>query len=331
MAQLIKLQDYVSRYEKDMVRYPSQFVRLKKQQWEKIKKQWDEGSVFMNTDEVQHFKEEIEGKEGLFTRFRKILTRDHAREEQEVDFEGDQEMSLEEPQFDFEPQVYYRPETLDELKHMYLDQLYQFQLKWASSTLTEKSYVDSKFLREETLRYLLQRFPDTYLVLYEPIVKLKKAPIELEILLLTPTHIWCLMFLEESDQAAYIGSMDRFWTVKSGEQEKRILNPSISLDRMESILKQIFQQDEVDFPIKKALISRDGYIDFPDYPYGLTLLDRKSYPEWFMQQRSSRSPLKHMQIKAAKAILSRTQTTSVSQMQWNMKDDDQAVLQEPLE
>ena len=37
MAQLIKLQDYVSRYEQDIYRYPSQFMRLKKQQWDKIK------------------------------------------------------------------------------------------------------------------------------------------------------------------------------------------------------------------------------------------------------------------------------------------------------
>ena len=37
MAQLIKLQDYVSRYEQDIYRYPSQFIKLKKQQWDKIK------------------------------------------------------------------------------------------------------------------------------------------------------------------------------------------------------------------------------------------------------------------------------------------------------
>ena len=45
MAQLVKLQDYISRYQIDLARYPTQFVRLKKTNgsalsdsgnWEKI-------------------------------------------------------------------------------------------------------------------------------------------------------------------------------------------------------------------------------------------------------------------------------------------------------
>mgnify|MGYP005609875703 CR=1 FL=1 len=36
MGQLIKLQDYVSRYEQDIYHYPTQYVYLKKQQWEKV-------------------------------------------------------------------------------------------------------------------------------------------------------------------------------------------------------------------------------------------------------------------------------------------------------
>ena len=45
MAQLLKLQDYVSRYESDLSRYPSQYVRLKKQQWEKLKVTWELGEI----------------------------------------------------------------------------------------------------------------------------------------------------------------------------------------------------------------------------------------------------------------------------------------------
>lgn len=37
MAQLIKLQDYVSRYELDLTRYSNQFVRLKQQRWQEKK------------------------------------------------------------------------------------------------------------------------------------------------------------------------------------------------------------------------------------------------------------------------------------------------------
>ena len=42
MAQLVKLQDYVSRYQVDLKRYPTQFVRLKKQQWDRTKEEWKE-------------------------------------------------------------------------------------------------------------------------------------------------------------------------------------------------------------------------------------------------------------------------------------------------
>lgn len=43
MAQLIKLQDYVSRYAQDIYLYPSRYVRLKKKQWEGIKAKWENG------------------------------------------------------------------------------------------------------------------------------------------------------------------------------------------------------------------------------------------------------------------------------------------------
>ena len=41
MGQLIKLQDYVSRYEQNIFHYPSRFVLLKKQQWEKLRNLWE--------------------------------------------------------------------------------------------------------------------------------------------------------------------------------------------------------------------------------------------------------------------------------------------------
>ncbi|KIL46385.1 NERD domain-containing protein [Jeotgalibacillus campisalis] len=325
MAQLIKLQDYVSRYEKDSLRYPSQFVRLKKQQWTKIKQQWEDGSIFLNDKDAEQFRNEVQGKHALIKRFKKIWVK-----EEEHPAEDTGEQASENNSFDFQPKVYFRPDTLEDLKHLYMDQLYQIQLTWASSTLTEKSYVDGKYAREEPLRFFLQRFPDTYLVMYEPVMLIKKAPIDLDILVFTPTELWCITLLEGADQSAYIGSMDRFWTVKAGEQEKRMLNPAISLDRTETIIKGLFNQQNLDFPIKKAIISRNGYIDFKDAPYGLTLLDKKSFPAWFTQQRSMRAPLKSVQLRAVKTVLELTQTTSVRRMLWS-EDNEQPDLTENTE
>ena len=45
MAQLIKMQDYISRYEQDIYRYPTQFAKLKKQQWDKLKAAYNAGEL----------------------------------------------------------------------------------------------------------------------------------------------------------------------------------------------------------------------------------------------------------------------------------------------
>jgi len=40
MAQLIKLYDYIWRYEWNMYRYPSQYIRLKKDKWKDLHNDW---------------------------------------------------------------------------------------------------------------------------------------------------------------------------------------------------------------------------------------------------------------------------------------------------
>lgn len=57
MAQLVKLQDYISRYQINLKRYPSQFVRLKQIQWERMKKEWETGAEI---EQWEHESEELE-------------------------------------------------------------------------------------------------------------------------------------------------------------------------------------------------------------------------------------------------------------------------------
>ena len=61
MAQLVKIQDYISRYQIDLARYPTQFIRLKQNQWERVKHQWQTGEVIeqwehLEEDEIQEDK-----------------------------------------------------------------------------------------------------------------------------------------------------------------------------------------------------------------------------------------------------------------------------------
>ncbi|MEH7379603.1 NERD domain-containing protein [Bacillus sp. JJ1533] len=246
MGQLIKLQDYVSRYEVDMFRYPGQFIRMKKQQWARTKAK-KSGSV-------------------------------------------------------------------DNLKHQFLDHILEFQMKWASSTVREKSYVDREFYKDPDLKYFLQRFPDTYLVLYRPIFKLKKAPVEVEIILISPTTTWLITILEGEENSVFLGSNERFWTEKRGRHEKKILSPMIELDRMDGIVRTIYSLYGIELPIRKVILNRTGFVDFPLAPFDVELVEKRNYEEWFTSLRNMSSPLKHMQLKAGNALLQYCQTVCVRRM-----------------
>src|SRR5690625_915431 len=159
MAQLIKLQDYISRYEVDMFKYPSQFIRLKKEHYDKIFDEWQK--------ELEHASFE----------------------------EGDIILSL--------------PTNELELKQKFLNNIFPFQLKWASSTISEVSFLDKTYEGDERLKYYLQRFPDTYLLMYEPIFKLKQAVIDGEVIIITPFEIMCITELNAEESTHFQQIDDR--------------------------------------------------------------------------------------------------------------------------
>lgn len=331
MAQLIKLQDYISRYEIDLARYPTQFIRLKQNQWERIKYQWQTGEAI---ERWEHIEEEVkeEKKKSLFQKLFPFKKEVEVIEEEQEDIEKvtiSNDWAVEEnpyPEEDttliFEPNLVYTPKTLEELKKMFIDQFFHFQMKWASSTLREKSYVDPKFMRDTLLRNMLQTLPDNYLVFYYPILRVKKAPIELDIIIMTPTECLCITVLEQESQAVYIANSERFWLKKVGKNEKKVLSPIIQLNRMEKVIEQIFQQNHIELPIRKVLLTRNGYIDYPGTMYGVSFVDKRKFPEWMGQLARSVSPMKHMQIRGAQAILNTVQTTSFHRDIWNTENKE---------
>ncbi|AMO86411.1 hypothetical protein B857_03359 [Solibacillus isronensis B3W22] len=329
MAQLIKLQDYISRYEIDLARYPTQFIRLKQNQWERIKYQWQTGETI---ERWEHIEEEVqeEKKKSLFQKlfpFKKDVPEVEQEDIEKVTIsnewaaEGDSHQE-EDTTLNFEPNLVYTPKTLEELKKMFIDQFFHFQMKWASSTLREKSYVDPKFMRDTLLRSMLQTLPDNYFVFYYPILRVKKAPIELDIIIMTPTECLCITVLEQESQAVYIANSERFWLKKDGKNEKKVLSPLIQLNRMEKVVEQIFHQNNIELPIRKVLLTRNGYIDYPGTMYGISFVDKRKFPEWMAQLKHSVSPMKHMQIRGAQAILNTVQTTSFHRDIWNTENKE---------
>ena len=325
MAQLVKLQDYISRYQIDLARYPTQFVRLKKNQWERVKRQWELGediTEWQHADSVAE-QEPFEEKE-RFSLLKKLFAGRHKEEKEDIEqleisnelVSDEDSIPEEETTLTFEPKIVYAPQSIHELKRMFIDQFFHFQMKWASSTLREKSYVDPRFMRDSLLRNLLQQLPDNYLLFYYPILQIRKAPIELDVVLMSPTECICITVLEAENQAVYVGGSDRFWIKKVGTKDSKVLNPTINLSRMESVLTQLFKQDNIDMPIRKVVLTRNGYFDYPGSPYGIQFIDYRNYGGWMEYLKKVSSPMKHMQIRAAQTILNNVQTTSFNRDIW---------------
>lgn len=323
MGQLIKLQDYSSRYEQNIFHYPSRFVLLKKKQWEKLQSSWEnpEEETFLSQMNQPNVDWQLEEKHPLLNKIKTLFNRKSDKElEQELNassYEVDSELS----EFTMFPTFLYRVETIAELKQQFLNQLFDFQMKWATSTLTEKSFVNKKFFFDENLKFFLQRFPDTYLVLYQPVFLLKKAMIEVETILISPTDVWCVTFLEDHDSSVFVGSNKKFWSVRNNHNEKQIVNPMIATNRTEKIVKDIFKHFDIHLPIHKVILSRNGYIDFPTAPRDVQLIDQRKYEEWFQSLRSLRSPLKNTQLMGAKALLQFCATSSTKRIEWEVMDE----------
>lgn len=309
MAQLVKLADYISRYQVDLNKYPTQYIRLKKLQWQRLKRRWEAGDQFQLEPDLP-FEEEIVGQPKRLNRLFKWIRRAEGGDDENYEEKERVETREEDESGLFEPQIRYRPTTLKELRILFLEQLYQFQLKWASSTVMEKSHIETKFQRDALLRQLTTQLPDTYFLLYHPVLKIKNAPVELDILLITPTDTLCITVIEREEHAAFIGGQERFWLKKSGNTESKVLNPLLSLNRMESIIQQLYRASGTEMPIKKVVLSRNGYIDYPGSLFGVEFIDRRNFTQWFEQLQTSPFPMKHIQFKAVQSLLESAQTTS---------------------
>lgn len=322
MAQLVKLLDYVSRYENDLTRYPNQFLRLKKYQWNRMAIQWETGGI-QPLENDEHLIQEIEEpkKKKGFPLLLQLFKGKKEIEEIEEQVIEEQVIEEEQDDFGFNPNMIYQPNSREQLRKLYLDQLFHFQIKWASSTLMDKSRVAPKYMRDSLLRSFLQELPDSYLLFYEPIIKLQKAPIELDIILMTPVECICITVIEAEDLAAFSDADNRFWIKRIGDEEVKVLNPLISLNRMTKIVSQLFKEKEIDFPVRKYLISRNGYIDYPLGGFDLEIIDRRSYEEWFNSMKRMSTPLKFTQFRATQAILDVGQTTAMSQL---LEEEDYA-------
>ncbi len=300
MAQLIKLQDYISRYEKDFYRYPGQFLRMKKESWSALLHKWEEQQSIQN----ELPSPEKEEKRFGFNFFKKkkevesFLVEDG--EDKETIFAKDEE----------------------ELKKYFLDYLYPFQIKWASSTIYETSMIDNTYYHDPLLKYFLYRYPDTFFVMFYPIFKLKNAVVDGDIIVITPIEVLCIAMVEKSENVSIIAEEGRTWFLQEGDIKTKTLSPMIGLKRTENIVKSILNKYEIAMPTRKVVLSRTNNIIFGSEPYRTSYIGKDSYSNWFQQMRKLSSPLKHDQLKVGEALLNHCLTTAIRRAEWEQDEEE---------
>ncbi|MDG5787733.1 nuclease-related domain-containing protein [Evansella sp. AB-P1] len=289
MAQLVKLSDYISRYEVDLYKYPSRFVRLKKERWRRLLANWENRSkqkAFISYDiEEKKFSKELR------SRMKSLLFRkgNSTEEKQIVDYNVDKD--------DYK--------NKEELKEAFLEEIFHFQLNWASSTISEISPIKQSFYHDAFLFDLLKKLPDTYFVFYQPLVFSKKTKVEMDIFILTPTELWLVTPLTGNDRTIFKRDSDRFWTKEFEGEKGRILDPIIALKRMRTVLEPILTENEFSLPIRTAVIAKDSYIDILQPEYPIKLIDKRNIVKWYEVLNRNVAPMKHQQLKLADVILAK--------------------------
>ncbi|WP_240374565.1 nuclease-related domain-containing protein [Bacillus piscicola] len=302
MAHLIKLADYASRYEHDIQRYPSQFSRLKRERWHRMKEDWSRAARISEMDKELEASNWFEEEQKSFfaatvDRLKRLTIKKSSLEIEEEE-EKDSLVN------------YYHGKSLDELKELFYEELYQAQLHWASTSLLEESELDSKYYYDQRLRYLLRELPDNYMVLYYPIVVVEKAPVEMEIILLSPTEIFTVSVLEGKPNSVFSPDTGRYWTEFVDEKRKRVINPLISLNRMTRMVRDLLEPLQVSLPVQRVLLSPQSLIDYHSANVHTETVDKRNHQMWLDKMKRQPSPIKKVQLEVAEKLLRQSFTTS---------------------
>lgn len=140
MAQIIKIQDCISRYELDPYHYMNQFIRLKKERWQALLEAFDRKTEEKETEMAASGETVPEpSRKKFFLKKRK--------EEIPSDINEKRHQWFDEPDGE-EALMLNLPSRRAELAPFFKNQLYEFQLKWASSTLSEMSELSHQVKRD---------------------------------------------------------------------------------------------------------------------------------------------------------------------------------------
>ncbi len=305
MAQLIKMYDYISRYESNPFHYPTQYIQLKNENWIKLNELWKKSQGETMEDNTSVEQKPVKFNFNPFSK-----KNDSNVEKEEIN-------SKTTPEYAF-------IKTQQELTYYFLNKLFSFQLKWASSTLSQVSFTNNNIQNDSDLKFFLQSFPDIYLVMYRPIFIVKNAPVEGEVILISPIGIEIIVILEEEEDIIYILNDERTWLIEDQHKTSKMLSPIIQLKRTEQIVKSILNKYKISFSIQKTVLSKTNRFLYHTEPYQVNLIDKNSFSQWHEQKKRLSSSLKNNQLKAIDALLRHCDTVSVRRPEWEEERDSQS-------
>ncbi|QQK77370.1 NERD domain-containing protein [Salicibibacter cibarius] len=299
MAHLVKLEDYISRYEGDIHQYPSQFIRLKRERWKRLHRLWAKANQRLGPI----------GEEDWFAEENNTVLQQAMRKLGGIHKKQSKEPVKTNTGLDAEYE-HLIGKSRASLHDFFYYELLQSQLRWASTSSSEVSVVDSKYRYDSRLREILRLLPDNYMIFYYPIFKIQQADIQLDVLLLSPSELYCVTYVEAPANTLFEMSSRRFWREFRLKAEYKRLNPLLSVKRMEDVVRSIFQHNTVDFAVKKAVLLPDALVDDIEFAGNVDMVDHRHYKQWMDKISKHVSPMKKEQFHAAEALLGMGKTRS---------------------
>lgn len=290
LAHLVKLQDYPTRYDRDFFHFPNHVLTLKKNEWGRIKANFEQQKDEPVKEEVKvadlwEFQKEEKKKWG-FSFFRKkeenVTDVNHTVQEKHI------------------IEIPTQAENIQELKLLFQEEWYEYQLHLSCNAIEKEK---KRYVYDSELKYLIQEFSDQYLVYYKSDALLNEGSVELATIIITPLEVWVISVLAVEKGSVFSKHDKRYWIEKTGEESRKLVNPTISLIRTEKIIQHIMNSKDVSLPIKKIILSKNGYIDTFEMAAGFQYIDKRNYEEWFKKNSRTIVPLKSTQLKVGEAIL----------------------------
>lgn len=298
MAHIIRISEYRSRYQTDLQRYPSQFTRLKKERWHYLHEAWKR--EFAENIRLEY--EDLSETSPLSGVWSKAMSQ--VRKWTSVQPDSTDEKQREH-------------EAFLKIKQQFKDEMFEMQLRWAGLKLDEfgDKVEGSEWTQDPWLKFLGLDLPDNCFLFYKPIMYVKKAEIELDILLICPTEVICISLLKGEPLSVFEASSDRYWVEYVNKERRKRLSPLPALERMDRVIRQVLDQHEIDMPIRTLVIAPDSIIDHRTVGMKFDCIDKRTFQSWKTKLAHSTAPLKYQQVRAAEILLNYCEPKELHQVE----------------